>query len=54
MATETNSNTDTRRYWLYFFVSLVVMILMLMFMNEWFWVALPFVLTYLVLALDKM
>lgn len=37
--------------WVIFLVSLVIMILMLMFMNEWFWVALPFVLTYLARAL---
>lgn len=54
MVSETNSNNNTRRYWLFFLVSLVVMIALLIFANEWFWVALPFVLTYLVLALDKM
>ena len=32
--------------WIIFFISTVIMILMLMYMSEWFWVALPFVLTY--------
>jgi hypothetical protein len=40
--------------WIIFFISTVIMILMLMYMSEWFWVALPFVLTYLVKALRVM
>ena len=28
--------------------------LMLIFMNQWFWVAMPFMLTYLVMALGYM
>ncbi len=49
MTSETNTSMLTD--WLIFLVSLVVMILLLMYMNEWFWVALPFVLTYLAKAL---
>ncbi len=49
MTSETTSST--RMDWLIFIVSLVIMILMLKYMNEWFWVALPFVLTYLAKAL---
>lgn len=49
MTSQTNSSSLTD--WLIFLVSLVAMILMLMYMNEWFWVALPFVLTYLAKAL---
>ncbi|HRD79812.1 MAG: hypothetical protein IAE84_16215 [Saprospiraceae bacterium] len=45
------SSSSTMMDWVIFLVSLVIMILMLMFMNEWFWVALPFVLTYLARAL---
>ena len=41
-----------RRYWLYFLVSLGAFFLMLFFLDEWFWIAMPFMLTYLVLALD--
>jgi hypothetical protein len=47
----TSESTSTMKDWAIFLVSLVIMILMLMFMNEWFWVALPFVLTYLARAL---
>ena len=48
------SDVATGKYWLYFLVSTVVMIAMLIWMNEWFWLALPFSLTYLVKALDVM
>lgn len=37
-----------------FLVFLVVIILMIIFVNEWFWLALPFLLTYLVRGLDAM
>jgi hypothetical protein len=40
--------------WIIFLVSTVIMIFMLLYMDEWFWVALPFSLTYLVKALDMM
>ena len=43
---------DTRKYWLLFLVSLVINVLMLIFTPEWCWVPLPFVLTFLVLAMD--
>ncbi len=48
------SDVATGKYWLYFLVSTVILIAMLIFMNEWFWLALPFSLTYLVKALDVM
>ena len=51
MATET---TSTGKYWLYFLISLVLTIIALMFFNQWFWVFLPFTLTFLVMALDYM
>ena len=50
----TESAKSTRAYWILFFISLVVMILLLAFMSAWFWVALPFVGTFLVQALDAM
>lgn len=53
MATTANS-TSTGKYWLYFLISFVIFILMLIFMNQWFWVSMPFMLTFLVLALDFM
>ncbi len=40
--------------WLIFLVSLSIMIYMLMYVDEWFWVVLPFVLTYFVKALRMM
>ncbi len=53
MAT-TASKESTRKYWLYFLISLVIFLLMLIFMNQWFWVAMPFMLTFLVMALGYM
>lgn len=47
-------NKSTAMDWILFLVSTAVVILMLIFMNEWFWVALPFSLTYLVKALCAM
>ncbi len=37
--------------WILFFVSLAAMILLLMYVDEWFWLALPFVLTFFVKAI---
>ncbi|MDG1434020.1 MAG: hypothetical protein P8Q41_08415 [Saprospiraceae bacterium] len=45
-----SSKTD----WLLFLISTVVMIVMLVWVNEWFWLAMPFSLTYLVKALKMM
>jgi len=39
---------------MYFLISLVIMILLLIFEPQFFWIPLPFVLTYAVVALDKM
>ena len=50
----TDSKKDTRKYWLYFLVSLGLTFAGLMFFNQWFWVFLPFTLTFLVMALDYM
>jgi len=36
----------TGKYWGLFVVSTLIMIAMLIWMNEWFWLALPFSLTY--------
>ena len=46
----------TAWYWfvILFLVFLVIFVLMLMFADEWFWVPMPFMLTYLVKALDAM
>jgi hypothetical protein len=53
MAT-TATSTSNGKYWLYFLIAFVIFMLMLIFMNQWFWVAMPFMLTYLVLALGYM
>jgi predicted RND superfamily exporter protein len=45
---------STGKYWMYFFISLVVMILMIIFYREFFWVVLPFVVTSFALAMDIM
>lgn len=45
------SSSDTKKYWLFFLISLVIFLFMLVFVNEWFWVTMPFMLTYLVLAM---
>jgi hypothetical protein len=49
MTTTSKENTGT--YWLIFAVSLVAMILLLMFADMWFWLALPATGTALVKAL---
>lgn len=46
--------TSTRTDWMLFLISTVVMIAMLIWVNEWFWLAMPFSLTYLVKALRMM
>jgi len=49
------STTSPRsKYWLYFGISTIATLALLIFANEWFWVGLPFMLTYLVQAMDKM
>lgn len=45
------ANKSTAMDWIIFLVSTVIMTGMLLYMSEWFWVMLPFVLTYLVKAL---
>ncbi len=50
----TTENESTRMDWIWFLVSTAIMIFMLIYVNEWFWLALPFSLTYLVKALRVM
>jgi len=38
--------------WIIFFISTAIMIAMLIYVPAWFWVPLPFVLTYLARAFD--
>lgn len=42
----------TLSYWILTLVFLVLTVALLIFKSEWFWVPLPFLLTYLVKALD--
>ncbi len=48
---ETTNNDSRGKYWMFFLLSLIALIAFLLFKPEWFWVCLPFVFTYLVLAL---
>ncbi len=44
------SNSERNKYKVYFGISLIVLILFLLFADEWFWLALPFLLTYFVIG----
>ena len=46
------TTTSTGKYWIYFFISLIVTIGFLIVLPEWFWVVLPFLFTALVKAFD--
>jgi hypothetical protein len=48
------STRSTSKYWLYFFVSLIAMIAMIIFVPAYFWLLLPFVVTYFTMAMDLM
>jgi len=57
MDTNTNMDTNTKstgKYWVYFLISTVAMIAMMIIIPEWFWVLLPMVCTYFVMAMDWM
>jgi len=49
-----SSTTNRSKYWVLFGISTAVTLALLIFANEWFWAGLPFMLTYLVQAMDKM
>ena len=53
MEAEAN-NKSTAMDWVFFLISTAVVVALLIFANEWFWLALPFSLTYLVKALRAM
>lgn len=46
-----STTAGTAKYWMLFLISTLVLIAMLIWMNEWFWLALPFSLTFLVKAM---
>jgi hypothetical protein len=47
-----NSSKSKSINWIIALVSLVVVVFLVIVKPEWFWVALPFFLTYFVIALD--
>ncbi len=52
---EAQANNKSRSLdWLLFLASTAIVILLLIFADEWFWVALPFSLTYFVKAVNAM
>jgi hypothetical protein len=42
----------TGKYWIYFFISLAVMIGFIIFLPQFFWTILPFVVTYFAMAMN--
>ena len=42
------------KYWMYFGLSVLACLAVLVFLPEWFWVTLPFICTYFVQAKDWM
>jgi len=48
---ENKQEGSTILHWLLFLISTAICIYMVIYINEWFWVVLPFSLTYLVKAL---
>lgn len=54
MDTTSNNNDSTRMDWILFLVFLIITIGLLIYADEWFWVTLPFVLTYFAKALRAM
>jgi hypothetical protein len=43
---------STGKYWMYFFISLAIMIAMMIFVPSYFWTVLPFVVTFFAMAMD--
>lgn len=51
---DTTNNNSTRLDWILTLVFLVLVVLCLIYIPAWFWVPLPFFLTYLVKAFRSM
>ena len=51
---DTTQNDSTRLDWILFLVFFVVTVLLLLYADEWFWLGLPFMLTYFAKALRAM
>jgi hypothetical protein len=48
---QSEERRNTTRAWILFLITTAILIYMMIFVNEWFWVALPFSLTYFVWAM---
>jgi len=48
------NNTSQKSDWLYFMISTAITVFLLVYFPAWFWVGLPFVLTYLTKALKAL
>ncbi|HNP20507.1 MAG TPA: hypothetical protein PKM63_08870 [Panacibacter sp.] len=48
------ANRSTAKYWMLFFLWLVILIVLMIFLRQFFWLALPGVVTYFALAMDIM
>lgn len=51
---ETTTNNSTRQDWMLTLVFGIITIALLIYASEWFWLSLPFLLTYMVKALRAM
>lgn len=45
---------STAKYWMLFSLWLVIMVVLMIFLRQFFWLALPGVVTYFALAMDIM
>ncbi len=50
----TTANETSRKYWMYTAISFVAFVLLLLFLPEFFWLSLPFLLTFGVKAYGAM
>jgi hypothetical protein len=48
------AKNSTAKWWLWFFIWTVILIFMLIYVRQFFWMALPGVCTYFVKAMDLM
>ncbi|MBX7107953.1 MAG: hypothetical protein K1X61_04825 [Chitinophagales bacterium] len=51
---EETKRSSKSLYWILFFISLTAMVLLLIFLPEWFWISLPFTITFLAGAMDAL
>ncbi len=54
MDTTSTSKNSKAMDWILFLVFAILFVGMLIYADEWFWIPMPFMLTYLVKALDAM